>query len=247
VFSSGLQPSGRVVVGDQPAVLCVSHDPALVATVRQSLVGLPIGVRESSSSAEALVRALSEPVQLVIVVDDLPDASGLGFCRSLREHPELKDVPILLISSHASESDRILAFETGVDDFLARPFFPRELASRVQAVLRRSRRGQPVADARPRRLGALTFDAGRCIVEVEGRRLGLTRTEFEILGVLVRNEGRVLARRDLVSLVWGASGPGNDRVVDVHVKAIRRKLGPARDYLQTVRGVGYRFDAAARR
>jgi DNA-binding response OmpR family regulator len=171
----------------------------------------------------------------------LRDITGLGFCRLLRESPTLERVALLLLSSFTQEIDRILAFEVGVDDFVAKPFYKRELASRVGAILRRSGTHSSGSGELP---GGgereLRFDPERGRLEVRGRRVELTPKELDIVAVLVRHEGRVLSRERIVGEVWGEP-PTDPRVVDAHVKAIRRKLGESADALQTVRGVGFRF------
>ena len=140
----------------------------------------------------------------------------------------------MLLSSHAMEADRIVAFEAGVDDFIAKPFFARELAARVKAILRRV---EARASQRPH--GALRLDPHTTAVEVDGKRVGLTPREFDILAALARSGGRVLNREEIIRQVW-RSKIVDPRVVDAHVKAIRRKLGAAHHLLETVRGVGFR-------
>jgi two-component system phosphate regulon response regulator PhoB len=160
----------------------------------------------------------------------------------LREEAPLAGVPILVVTAQASEVDRVLAFEAGVDDFLAKPFYPPELAARVAAVLR----GYDARDRVERERGAeqpaaLHLDTGRRVALVHGRRVDLTATEFEILWTLVTQSGRVVRRRELIERLFGADAPQSDRAVDAHVKSIRRKLGEARECVETVRGVGYRY------
>ena len=151
------------------------------------------------------------------------------------------ETPILMVSALSSETDRILAFENGVDDFVAHPFFARELASRVRAVLRRTSRFVPTTTKHEGgQYGPLRIDNQRAEVAVDGTRVRLTLREFEVLQTLVEREGRVVAREDLMA---GAAGdnPASLRVVDTHVKSLRRKLGRVRHCIETVRGVGYRF------
>jgi DNA-binding response OmpR family regulator len=155
-----------------------------------------------------------------------------------------------MVTDHASEIDRVLAFEAGVDDFLPKPFYGRELASRVGAVLRRSggageRHEVPGYD--PAAHALVSVRAADGAVLVGDRRIDLTPREYHLLTSLISQAGRVVTRRQLIALVWGSDSAHTDRVVDAHVKSIRRKLGEARDCVETVRGVGYRFsDSVAR-
>jgi len=230
-------------------VLVVDEDDGARAEIRQCLADRQLACREARTAAEALERAAAEPPDLILVDLYLPDQSGLGLCRVVRESAELCRTPIIVLTSRASEIDRILAFEAGVDDFLAKPFYPPELGARISAVLRGfatgpggERRaphpwnGSPAAER-----GPLQLDAAGGRVWVEGRRVDLTPREFELLQALVAHAGRVVRRSQLIQRLWGPDAPHSERAIDAHVKSIRRKLGPARDSLQTVRGVGYRI------
>ena len=157
----------------------------------------------------------------------------------MRETPRVERVPIMVVSSQASEIDRVLAFESGADDFLARPFYAAELRARVDAVIR-GFRSRPERTPRPSR-GLLQIDpqAGRACVE--GVRVDLTQKEFELLAELMSHSGRVVRRKQLIEQLWGDGAPRSDRAIDAHIKSIRRKLGSASRCIETVRGVGYRF------
>jgi DNA-binding response OmpR family regulator len=224
-------------------VLVAAGDPDTRARVRESLENLPVVLHDTASGREGLALVAERVPDLVIADILLADQTGLAFCRALREQPALERLPLLLLSGFSDEMDRILAFELGVDDFLAKPFYKRELASRVGAILRRSRTRarRPVAIAETGER-ALHLDVERGRLEVHGRPTELTPKEFEILAVLLRNEGRVLSRERIVSEVWGGR-VADPRVVDAHVKSIRRKLGDAAGALQTIRGVGFRLSS----
>jgi DNA-binding response OmpR family regulator len=194
----------------------------------------------SGGKALELIESLPQPPSAVIMDVEVGEMSGLALCRAIRESTRHPEVPILMVSRLAGEMDRILAFENGVDDFLADPFYQRELASRLRAVMRRhSRRSPAAATASATSFGPLRIDFERTRVEVDGQRVDLTAREFGLLRAMVENEGRVLERSELAGDAEGTIT--NPRVVDTHVKSIRRKLGHVRHCIETVRGVGYRF------
>jgi DNA-binding response OmpR family regulator len=244
------RPSEEIVSEATRRILVVDGDPCSCRQIEESLSERGLRCRCVSSAGAALEAAAAEPPDLVILDFYLPDLSGLGLCRMLREHPELNSVAIIVLAAQASEIDRVLAFEAGGDDFLAKPFFPPELSARVGAVLRRLERGERPSLDRGKRGPAGGFSArfenlrvdptgGR--LEVGGRRVDLTPTEFEIFSFLASRAGKVVQRRQLIDRLWGPDAPPSERTVDTHVKSIRRKLGAVRDCLETVRGVGYRF------
>lgn len=205
-------------------------------------------VRVIARGADALRAARNEPPDLVIIEMVLEDMMGIGLCRGLREDPELHRVPVIVVSPQASEVDRVLAFECGADDFVPAPFSGRELAARVNAVLRReTRRGEGRSPTQQLHYGELVFYPEAPRVEIEGRAVALTATELRVLALLVQKPGRVVSRQEILDRIADEpEAQRSERVVDAHVKAIRKKLGGARDYIQTVRGVGYCFTAPER-
>jgi two-component system alkaline phosphatase synthesis response regulator PhoP len=223
-------------------ILVADADPAWRERIVESLGDLRAAVHAVASGGEALELALREKPSAVVTELVLPELTGLGLTRILREDAAMKDVGIVMVTDHANEIDRVLAFESGVDDLLAKPFFARELASRVQAVLRRS---EPERGARPHYApaprGLVTLHPSSGSVLVNDERVDLTPREFHLLAALLRHAGRVVTRQQIIAEVWGGEAEPTDRLVDAHVKAIRRKLGPAKQCIETVRGVGYRF------
>lgn len=228
-------------MGEVEVLLSVGSDHDWQKQVEASLDGRAVVVVGVASGREALERCREQPPSLVLVDMCLPDMTGLGLCRTLRGDELLSDVPIVMVSSYASEIDRIMAFEAGVDDYLVRPFYRRELASRVSAILRRRAASGGSEEAQQTvRHGPLAVDTLNAVVKVNGRTADLTPRQFQVLLTLVRHRGRVLTRREILSEVWGADTAHTERIVDAHIKAIRRRLGAARDCIESVRGVGYR-------
>jgi two-component system phosphate regulon response regulator PhoB len=226
-------------------VLVVDEDDGVRAEICQCLADRQISCREAATARDALKSALEDPPDLILVDLVLPDQSGLGLCRTVRESPALATTPIIVLTSRASEMDRVLAFESGVDDFLAKPFYPPELGARISAVLRGfvGRTEQPAALIPEPSAIHLDPRTGRVIVD--GRRVELTPRERELLSTLIAQAGRVVRRGDLIDRVRGGRAPHSERAIDAHVKSIRRKLGRARHYVETVRGVGYRLSEEA--
>jgi len=227
---------------DQDFALLVDADADSRAAIRRSLHDSHLALVEVETIADALERVARAEPRLVLSELALADGSGFALCRQLRESTALADVPIVLISRWSTESDRILAFECGADDFLAKPFFQRELSSRIKAVLRRSE--NPVereVDEPAHTTSLLAIDGDRREVRFDGTTLPLTPREFSLLATLARHRGRVLSRADLIAEAWNAGENPTERSVDAHVKSLRRKLAGAKDAIETIRGIGYRF------
>jgi len=226
-------------------ILVADGDADWRQRIAESLASLHLDLATAETGDEALAYARREKPDLIVLDLLLPGISGLGLCRMLREDPALGHVGIVMVTDHAAEVDRILAFEAGVDDFLPKPFYGRELASRVGAVLRRSAPMRAFAGAdEPRLRGLVSLQPASNAVLVGDRRIDLTPRELQLLSTLMGHAGRVLTRKQLIGRLWSGEGEHTDRVVDAHVKSIRRKLGEARSCLETVRGVGYRFSDA---
>ena len=220
-------------------ILVVDAEPKIVELARDYLEAAGFTVVSASDGSEALARARSEKPDLVVLDLGLPKIDGLDVARALRRDTS---VPIVILSGRSDESDKLVGLELGADDYVTKPFSPKELVARVRAVLRRIDRPSPASDVV--RAGDVTLDVPRMRVTAGGRDVELTATEFQLLAALVREPGRVFTRSQLLDAVHGVAFESYERAIDAHVKNIRKKLEPDPHeprYLQTVHGVGYRF------
>ena len=194
----------------------------------------------ATSGDQALKLAGEQPPDVIILDLNLPVLGGLEVCRLLKSRAATAQVPIIMLTAMASESDRVTGLDAGADDYITKPFSLRELAARVRAALRRGKPGEaPAAQVYRGRHLVADFDA--VAITVDGTPVRLTRREFELLKYLVENRNRVLSRDRLLERVWGYDQVIETRSVDVHVGRLRAKLGPAGDQIETVVGLGYRF------
>lgn len=217
-------------------ILIVEDDPDVVRVARAYLEREGYEVLVESDGDAGLLRARAAHPDLVVLDWMLPNTSGLDVLRRLRVDGA---VPVLMLTARTDEADRVLGLELGADDYLTKPFSPRELVARVGAVLRRT--AAPVAIADVLRHGPLEVDTEARIARVEGRDVDLTTLEFDLLHAFAAAPARVFRREELIDRVWGGAYEGNDRVVDVHVSNLRQKLADVggEDLIRTVRGVGY--------
>ena len=219
-------------------ILLVEDERPIADLVRLYLSRDGYGVHVEHDGVAGLAAARRmRPVACVLDIA-LPGMEGTEICRRLREDGDW--TPVVFLTARDDEVDRILGLELGGDDYVTKPFSPRELVARVRALLRRAA-GPP--DSGVKRLGPLQLDPGRHEVTVDGAPLTLTPTEFELLAHLLGRPGRVFTREELLGAVWGYASPAGTRTVDVHVAQVRAKLGPAATLIRTVRGVGYTADA----
>ncbi len=220
-------------------VLVVDDEPPIVDLVRGYLAREGYEVRAADDGREALESARSFDPDVVVLDVMLPGLDGVEVCRQLRT---FSDAYVLMLTARGEEIDRVVGLSVGADDYLVKPFSPRELVARVKALLRRPRR-----TARPGPPAALVVDEARHEVLVDGVPVDVTATEFGILAALARDPGVVITRAALLDRVWGTEFMGDDHLVDVHVANLRRKLGDDPEhprFVVTVRGVGYRLAAA---
>ena len=224
-------------------ILVVDDEVKIVKLVRSYLEQSGFTVVEAGDGQTALIQARREKPDLVVLDLGLPGIDGLEVARILRRE---RDTPIIMLTARIEDSDKIVGLELGADDYVTKPFNPRELVSRVRAVLRRTSGSQPPIDIL--RAGSLVIDTGGHVATLEGRPLDLTPTEFELLAVLLQTPGRVFTRLELLDRVQGDAYEGYERTVDAHIKNLRAKLGddPRHPrYIQTVFGIGYKLGAEA--
>jgi len=181
-----------------------------------------------------------QPFDLIILDIMMPDLNGIQLCRILRADPRLARVPIIFLTAKAEECDRIGGFETGCDDYICKPFSTKELVLRVQTILRRSAAVE-APDLKRLQIGQVILDIERHEVTVQGRLIELTATEFKLLRLLMERRGRVQTREHLLINVWNYETEIETRTVDTHIRRLREKLGVAADWIETIRGVGYRI------
>jgi len=222
-------------------VLVIEDESDISGLIRHTLErGGDTTVEIAASGDQALKLAAEQPPDLIILDLNLPVLDGLEVCRLLRTRPATAKTPIIMLTARATESDRVIGLDAGADDYITKPFSPRELAARVRAVMRRGRteeQGPPPVY----RGKHLTADFDAVSIAVDGEQVRLTRREFELLKYLVENRNRVLSRDRLLERVWGYDRLIETRSVDVHVGRLRSKLGTAGKQIETVVGLGYRF------
>ncbi|MDP9266673.1 MAG: response regulator transcription factor [Chloroflexota bacterium] len=225
-------------MADRPRIVVIEDDPSVAELVSLYLRNADFEV-EHAATANAARTLLQRTAALVVLDLGLPDADGLDVLRELRRR---RGTPVLALTARAEDAQKVEALELGLDDYVTKPFNPRELVARVRAILRRS---SGVGDGRPLVVGNLRLDPARHEVEVAGRPVNLRAKEFELLEEFCRKPGIVLTRDKLLEDVWGFAYPGETRTVDVHVKQLRGKLAGSDAKIETIWGVGYKFVAPA--
>ena len=221
-------------------VLVIEDEADLATTLEYNLRTEGFEVRLAHTGKQGLALATAEPLPDIIVLDlMLPDLSGTEICRRLREQERTRDIPVVMCTAKGEEIDRVVGFEVGADDYVVKPFSVRELVLRIRALLRRAHRteGEPSLI----RFGRLKIDRDAHRAWVDDAEIALTALEFRLLHAFMSRKGRVQTRDALLSDVWGIEADVTTRTVDTHVKRLREKLGDAGAYIETLRGVGYRF------
>ncbi len=223
----------------KPKVLIVDDEPDVVELAAYNLKQAGCDIVSATDGEQALKLAREHIPDLIVLDIMLPEMDGLEVCKCLRSDPQTSAIPVIMLTAKAGEVDRVLGLELGADDYLTKPFSPRELVLRAKKLMRRS---QPQVVANEHyEIGPLLVDLPNHQVEVEGRTVDLTATEFKLLAVLIQRAGRVQTRDHLLRDVWEYDSLIDTRTIDTHIRRLREKLGSAARFIGTVRNVGYRF------
>ena len=221
-------------------ILVVDDEPDICTLIRRYAEHDGHQTVSVSDGAEAVERCRKEDFDIVIMDVMMPEMDGFTATKKIRE---FKDVPVLMLSARGAEFDKLYGFEVGVDDYITKPFSPKELMARISVIIRRHAKDSGIPEKKDAviEIGGLKIDTLGHDVFIDGEKTELTAKEFDLLLYLVRHKGMVMSREQILSSVWGYDYYGYDRTVDWQMKLLRNKLGPYRDLLHTIRGVGYKF------
>jgi two-component system phosphate regulon response regulator PhoB len=230
--------------GAMARVLVVEDEQDLQEVIAYNLrdLGHEVVICGRGGQVAGLVREARPDIVILDLM--LPDLSGLEVCRALKSDPAIRSIPVVMVTAKGAEVDRVVGFELGADDYVVKPFSVRELLLRIQAVLRRAQPIEPVPSQSLVTFGRLRIDREVPSVQVDEREVALTALELKLLCTLYERRNRVQSRSVLLDDVWSVSGENATRTVDTHVKRLREKLGPVGEYIETIRGIGYRFVGA---
>ncbi len=241
MFGSIMNLEKRQTVLKTEKIVVIEDEDDILEVIAYNLKREGYEVITSTSGEDGLEKIEKASPQLVVLDLMLPEIDGIELCRKLKSDPLTQSIPVIMVTAKGEETDIVLGLGVGADDYITKPFSPREMVARVKAVLRRSR-SKPETDRRDRiAFEGIVIDPQRHDVKVDGESILLTATEFRLLHFLASHPGRVFTRDHLLARVIGEEAIVIDRNIDVHVRAIRKKLGPRRDVIETIRGVGYRF------
>ncbi|HNC23217.1 MAG TPA: response regulator transcription factor [Opitutaceae bacterium] len=225
----------------KPKILVVDDEPDALELLGFKLREAGFAPIFATDGLKALAAVRAERPDLVVLDLMLPELDGLEVCKLMRRDPATAGIPVLMLTAKAAEMDRVVGLELGADDYVTKPYSPRELVLRIRKLLKRTQGVNEAADQLT--IGLLTIDVPHHAATVEGKPVTLTATEFNLLAVLAKRRGRVQTRERLLQDVWGYETAIDTRTVDTHMRRLREKIGPAAEYLETIRGVGYRFKA----
>ena len=223
-------------------VLVVDDDREIVRAIAVLLEKEGYQVLKAYDGLQALELAVEKPVQLIIMDVMMPRLDGYSACKEIRK---IKQIPVLMLSARGEEYDKLFGFELGIDDYVVKPFSPKEVMARVNAIVKRNSGAAAAAAPAPEtvKFGGLEINFTSRDVYIDGVKANLTPKEYDLLFYLVRNKNIALTRNKLLEEVWGYDFFGDDRTIDTHIKMLRNNLGPYRNYIVTLRGMGYKFEA----
>ena len=221
-------------------ILIIEDEPDIRKNLEYNLSREGYSVLTAASIAEAEQLIYSNNLSLILLDLMLPDGSGLELCKKMKSDPDVQNLPIIILTAKDDEVDKVVGFELGADDYVTKPFSVRELILRIKAVLKRGDNKKDIVEI-DRQFGDLKIDIDSHEVYVDAELVNLTALEFKLLIQLVDRRGRVQSREQLLADVWGYSAEVTTRTVDTHIKRLREKLGTMGKYVQTIRGVGYKF------
>ena len=221
-------------------ILIIEDEPDIRKNLEYNLSREGYSVLTAASIGEAEQLIYSNNLSLILLDLMLPDGSGLDLCKKMKSDPDMQNLPIIILTAKDDEVDKVVGFELGADDYVTKPFSVRELILRIKAVLKRGEKKKDIVEI-DRQFGDLKIDIDSHEVFVDGELVNLTALEFKLLIQLVDRRGRVQSREQLLADVWGYSAEVTTRTVDTHIKRLREKLGTMGKYVQTIRGVGYKF------
>ena len=219
-------------------ILVVDDEPKIREVIREYAEFSGFEVTEAEDGMSAVGLCKLNDYDLIVMDIMMPKLDGFSACKEIKK---IKDIPIIMLSARGEEYDKLFGFELGIDDYVVKPFSPTELIARINAVLAR-KRGTSAPQQETLKFGGLEINMAARTVTVDGKKVELTPKEYDLLFYLVKNKNIALSRDKLLSDIWGYDFFGDDRTIDTHIKNLRNNLGPYRDYIVTLRGVGYKFE-----
>jgi len=223
-----------------PKILIVDDEAKIREVIREYAVFNKYETDEASDGIEAVNKALKTDYDVIIMDIMMPKLDGFSACKEIRKE---KDTPIIMLSARGEEYDKLFGFELGVDDYVVKPFSPKELMARCSAVIaRKTKAGEAIAKAAILKSDGLVVDTQARTVSVDGEKVDVTLKEYEILAYLMNNKNIAISRDRMLSDIWGYDFFGDDRTIDTHIKNLRSRIGDYRDKITTVRGIGYKFE-----
>lgn len=220
-------------------ILVVEDEKNIREVIREYAEFEGYTVFEAEDGMEAIAMCRQNDFDVIVMDVMMPRLNGFSACKEIKK---IKDIPVLILSARGEEYDRLFGFEMGIDDYVVKPFSPKELMARLNVIVKRNQNKMPAAQNERIKFGGLEIDTLGRSVYIDSKKIEMTPKEYDLLMYLIENKNIVLTREKLMSAVWGYDFFGNDRTVDAHIKMLRNSLADYRDYIVTLRGVGYKFE-----